>query len=402
MPMDRPQLRPHIRQLKSAHDSRQIYLSDQLGLAEALPLTMREASWLAFFDGQNTLQDIQLQAMQRMGKELILLEDVARLAVRLEEKLFLDSARFQSIASAPVRPPRFLGCYEAQPEALRRQLRNLFTRPQGAGLPKRSKPDGTLRAALIPHIDYQRGGLSYTHAFREVFEKTDASLFVIIGTSHHSSHRFTVTRKHFETPLGIAPTDQDYVDRLVKHYGPGLFDDEWLAHFPEHSIELEVVFLQFLYETARPIRIVPIVVGSFHDCVALRAAPEQISDIARMITALQRTEAETDEPICYIISGDLAHIGPKFNPGQTLDDQLLAYSFRQDQTILRRAESVDREGYFRTIAIEGDQRNICGLPPTYTTLEAIKPGKGKVLHYDRYVHPQGHESVSFASVAFYR
>ena len=51
---------------------------------------------------------------------------------------------------------------------------------------------------------------------------------------------------------------------------------------------------------------------------------------------------------------------------------------------------------------EGDCRRICGLPPTYTVLEAVRPGRGKMLHYDQYVHPQGYESVSFASVAFYK
>ena len=37
-----------------------------------------------------------------------------------------------------------------------------------------------------------------------------------------------------------------------------------------------------------------------------------------------------------------------------------------------------------------------------TLLEAIRPSHGRVLNYDRYVHPQGYESVSFASVGFYR
>src|SRR5204863_165287 len=122
-------------------------------------------------DGRRTLQDIQLQAMRRVGGQLILLEDVRRLAARLDNALYLDSPRFQHIVNGPVRSPRFLGCYEAEPDALRRQLRNLFVHPGGAGLPRQGKPDGALHAALIPHIDYQRGGLSYTYAYRELFER---------------------------------------------------------------------------------------------------------------------------------------------------------------------------------------------------------------------------------------
>ena len=160
--------------------------------------------------------------------------------------------------------------------------------------------------------------------------------------------------------------------------------------------------MQYLFEGKRPIRIVPLVVGSFQDAVDDRSPPHKQRDVRQMIEALRTAERETKEPICYIISGDLAHIGPKFGDhcpaaGSWLDD-----SREQDQAILRRAEAADPTGYFRVIAEENDCRRICGLPPTYTLLEAIRPGSGKVLHYDQYVHPLGKESVSFASVAFYR
>jgi AmmeMemoRadiSam system protein B len=122
-----------------------------------------------------------------------------------------------------------------------------------------------------------------------------------------------------------------------------------------------------------------------------------------MVEALRRAEAETPEPVCYLISGDLAHLGPKFDPlDPPARGPLLEHSRRQDEAILRRAEAGDAAGYFQLIADEGDRRRICGLSPTYTTLEAMRPGRGKVLHYDQYVHPRGSESVSFASMAFYR
>ena len=399
---ERPQLRPYLQQAMSLGDPDHLYVVDRLGLTEPVALTPAEFAWLELLDGHHSLLDIQIQATRRLGGVIVSNDQVRQWLSRLEEGLLLNSPRFQGVVNAPVRPSRCIGCYEADAEGLRRQLRGLFTHAGGAGLPQPKTPDGSLRAALIPHIDYARGGPSYTYAVKEIFEKSDAELFVIIGTSHYSGHRFTLTRKNFQTPLGIVPTDQDYIDRLVKEFGNGLFDDEWLAHFPEHSIELEVVFLQFLYENVRPIRIVPLVVGSFHDCVQDHASPRTRSDIARLIQALRRVEAETKEPICYVISGDLAHIGPKFNEAQYLDERLLQNSLQQDQAILHHAEVVDLDGYFRLVAGERDSRNICGLPPTFAALEAIRPRAGKLLHYDRYIHPQGHESVSFASVAFYR
>jgi AmmeMemoRadiSam system protein B len=397
--LERPQLRPYLRGARAADDPQRIYLMDRLGLApEHEALSHDEFACLEFFDGQHTLHDIH--ARQENGR--LTLESLARLIARLEQGLYLDTPRFRAVADGKVRPPRCIGCYEGEPAALRAQLRSLFAHRRGPGLPQKPRPDGKLRAALIPHIDYHRGGISYAWGFKEVFERTAASLFVIIGTSHYSGHRFTLTRKDFQTPLGVVPTDQAYIDRLENHYGPGLFADEWLAHFPEHSIELEVVLLQFLYENLRPIRIVPLVVGSFHDCVTAHSSPLKQDDIAGMVAALRRAEAETTEPICYIISGDLAHIGPKFNPTEELSTALLEHSHAQDQMLLYHAEAADPMGYFRAVAAEVDARNICGLPPTFATLSALRPGSGKLLHYDRYVHPQGYESVSFASVAFYR
>jgi AmmeMemoRadiSam system protein B len=400
---ERPRLHPYIRWDRDGSDPRYLVLSNRSGLgAGPLRVSPEVYFWLQMFDGSRTLREIQAEAIRRAGGELLPFDLFTGLVEKLHESMLLDGPELRELLASPVREPSCIGCYPGDPDALRRQLRRLFTGPGGPGLPAETRPGGRLRAALVPHIDYARGGVSYTWGFKEVVEQTDASLFVIIGTSHYSCHRFTLTRKHFKTPLGITPTDQATIDRLVAHYGDGLFDDEYQAHLPEHSIELEVVFLQYLYETRRPVRIVPLVVGSFADCVAGGKLPSAEDDIRRMVEALRAVEAETPEPICYLISGDLAHIGPKFDDPEPVSEPQLQHSRTQDQAILRQAERADPAGYFRAIADEGDSRRICGLPPTYTVLEALRPGSGKVLHYDQYVHPRGHESVSFASVAFYR
>jgi AmmeMemoRadiSam system protein B len=404
MPLpERPRLHPFITIDPENSNGRAVVLCDRLGLGGgALRFSMAELQIVQLFNGNRTLHEIQAEAMRRNGGALLPFEICARLAQRLEEALFLDGPSYQAALDRPVREPWCIGCYSAEPATLRRQLRQLFTGPGGPGLPGEPGADDRLRAALLPHIDYGRGGVTYGWGFKEVYERTTASLFVIIGTSHCSAERFTLTRKHFRTPLGIVPTDQGYIDRLVAHYGDGLFDDEHQAHLPEHSIELEAVLLQYLYENQRPVRMVPLVVGSFRDCVLDGCEPTTRADIGRMVAALRAVEAEMDEPICYLISGDLAHIGPKFGDPEPVTSATVQQSRSQDQAILQQTERADPAGYFRTIAEELDRRRICGLPPTYTLLEALRPGCGKVLHYGQYVHPRGHESVSFASAGFYR
>lgn len=396
-----PQLRPYLTAEAEDRFGRRFVVYDRLRLSDrALRITGVELEWLKLFDGKRTLRDIQAEVMRQLGGELVPLEMLQRLAERFDEAMFLDGPRFRAAADDPIRRPACIGCYAGEPEPLREQMRSLFTRPDGPGLPGEPRPDGKLKAALVPHIDFARGGATFAWGFKEIVERTGASLFVIVGTSHYSARRFTLTRKHFRTPLGVCETDGAYIDRLVKHYGGGLFDDELMAHLPEHSIELEVVLLQYLYEGKRPFRIVPLVVGSFHDCVATRSEPANRDDIRRMAAALKAAERETPEPVCYLISGDLAHIGPKFGDEEPVAEPFLTHSKSQDDAILRQTLTADPSAFFRVIADEGDERRICGLPPTYTVLEAVRPSAGKVLHYGRYVHPQGYESVSFASVAF--
>jgi AmmeMemoRadiSam system protein B len=411
--LERPRLRSHL--ALEAENGGSYVIWDQLRLAvPRLRLTPLETTWLRLFDGQRTLPDIQAEVVQKLDGLAGLEKMFHRLVQKLDDALFFEGPRFRTRlrehADNPIRPPSCIPSYGDDPVRLRILLDRLFTAPGGPGQPGPRQPDPHFRAALVPHIDYGRGGLTYAWAYKEVFERTPATLFVIIGTSHYSTHRFTLTRKHFQTPLGIAPTDSTYIDRLVAHYGDSLFDDELLAHLPEHSIELEVVFLQYLF-AGTPFRIVPLVVGSFHDCISCGREPMEADDIGRMIAALRSVEGETPEPICYIISGDLAHIGPKFGDPSPVNPLQLTHSHRQDyallnelggRAVLRRASPPDAAAYFRIIAGEGDARRICGLPPTYIVLEALHPNRGEVLHYDQYVHPTGYESVSFASVVFYK
>lgn len=403
MPLpERPRLHPFLRCEQDPTDARFVIVFDRIGLSSAqLRMPRPLTQLLPLFDGRRTLLEIQTEAIRHNGGETIPWELFVTLTEKLDEARFLDGPHLRHRLDQPVREPTCIGCYSGEPNVLRDQIRDLFTAPGGPGLPGGPKNNGTLRAVLVPHMDFRRGSVTYGWGFKELFENTNASLFVIIGTSHHSLHRFTLTRKHFKTPLGIVETEQRFIDRLVAHYGDGLFDDEHRAHLPEHSIELEVVLLQYLYENHRPIRIVPLVVGSFHDCVETDHEPEERADVARMVRALRAAESEAGEPVCYVISGDLAHIGPKFGDPRPVAEPILSHSRGRDEAILDRAAAADAAGYFRVIAGERDQRRICGLPPTYTTLRACTPTRGKVLHYAQYVEPHGHESVSFASVAFY-
>jgi AmmeMemoRadiSam system protein B len=119
-----------------------------------------------------------------------------------------------------------------------------------------------------------------------------------------------------------------------------------------------------------------------------------------MAEALRAAEREAGEPVCYVISGDLAHVGPKFNDPEPVTPAQLDHGRARDRALLAAAAQADADGFFREVAGEGDARRICGLPPAWVALTAAAPSSGRVLHYQQYVHPQGQESVSFAAAVF--
>ena len=243
---------------------------DQRRLANPQRFTALEFQFLTLIDGHSDLRALHQKLSMNGNGVFVPFERIQAFVQRLDEGLFLDSPRFQELLTGPERAPSCIGCYDANPVIMREQLARLFTAPGGPGLP--GEPgcrlsEGRLRAALLPHIDFGRGGVTYGWGFKEVLERTDARLFVIIATSHYSPERFTLTRKNFRSPLGTVQTDQAYINSIVGHYGKGVFNDP-IAHLPEHSVELEVVMLQYLYEGKRDFRIVPLVVGSYMDCVA--------------------------------------------------------------------------------------------------------------------------------------
>jgi hypothetical protein len=80
----------------------------------------------------------------------------------------------------------------------------------------------------------------------------------------------------------------------------------------------------------------------------------------------------------------------------------LAHSKKQDQAILKQVERGCADDYFRVVAEEGDERRICGLPPTWLVLETVQPSRGQICNYTQYVQRDHNLSVSFASATFER
>ncbi len=431
---DRPRLRRVESFPVSQADGQTLFaLRDPEGFSETVALPYQAAVVASLLDGSRTIGEIRADFEGRLG-HTVSLADVEKVVRDLDERDYLDTERFRNrwkraielYLNARVRPAAHAGrAYPADAAALRKQIAELLANDQNqgtapreetkadctavAGAPAEAGARGTLCGVLSPHVDLRRGGVSIAWACQKLLDETDADLFVVLGTAHNPMRQlFAATKKDFATPLGNVHTDRKFVARLAARMSAGqrgddlnLMADE-LAHRQEHSIEFPIVLLQSLLGGKRSFQIVPILVGSFHEFVTDQTSPKDDPRVATLIAALRATVAEHEGRVCYLASGDLAHVGQRFGDREFLDADRLAEQSRHDRELLNAARDADAEQFFRRIAASGDRDRVCGLSPTYVMLEAAQPTQGEVLRYDQAVELDGTGCVSFASAAFYR
>ncbi len=364
---------------------------------------------VSLFDGQHSILDIQAEYMRKFG-EFLYTEKLQEIITQLDEALFLEGERFQealrqreeNFKKAPFREAMFAGkSYEEDPERLKVQLEGYFSGSNGPGPLGEKKGMSGLKGVVAPHIDFQRGGFCYAFAHREVWERNSSHCFVIFGTAHTPmKNPFCLTRKDFITPLGTLNVDKELVDAIQSRCPNDLFKDEGV-HRSEHSVEFQCVFLRHLYPEPIPLKIVPILSGSFHEAIEQRISPMELEPIRQFIDALKEAVSSLGREVCYIASADLSHMGLQFGDREGVSEYGLRVLSQEDQEMLEYAEKMDGEGFFSLISRERDRRRICGFPAIYSMLKVMEAKEGKLLKYGQAFTPETQSVVTFASLAFY-
>lgn len=404
---DRPRLRA-VEAFPIAQDGeRAIGLRDPAGFTDQVAVLPRPLlDIVSLFDGEHSLAEIRDIVAARY--EAVVTEaEIGLVAERLDEAGFLDSPRFAArrqrieaeFAARPTRPAAHAGgAYADEGRALRAQIDGFFRSPLGPGVEVPSGLRSPLRGLLAPHIDFHRGGPTYAWAYRELLARSDADCFVILGTCHAGMpDPFAATLKPYETPLGPAPVDRDFVEALGRRYGESLLASEG-AHRVEHSIEFQTVMLRWALGDRRPFTVVPILASFLHEAVWTGGAPEADPRVPRFLDALGASIAASSRRVCVIGGVDLAHVGPRFGDPEPNTPAFLADVEREDRTMLDSVVARDAAAFYESVARDGDARRICGLSPIYAVLRALPGARGRLLQYTQWPDPEG--AVTFCAAAF--
>ena len=144
------------------------------------------------------------------------------------------------------RPPAVAGTFYPKGGAeLAREIENCFESERGPGeLPARQRsPERRIRAAVVPHAGYRFSGPIAALAFAAIARERPPDHVLILGVDHHGATRApALSGEDWETPLGPVGIDAELLRALST--APLRRDDA--AHAREHSIEVELPFLQYV------------------------------------------------------------------------------------------------------------------------------------------------------------
>jgi len=184
------------------------------------------------------------------------------------------------------------------------------------------------------------------------------------------------------------PVDKEMVE-LLKKLDPDLVDNV-SAHLGEHSVEVQLPFLQYIY--GHGFRLVPI--------VAMEASRGMAARLAEAILeASRRLGRET----LVIASSDFTHHGPWY--GYVVFTENIAENVRRlDLSIIEEILRLDTEGFLKRIMETG--ATVCGVGAIAATIEYVRRvgGRARLLKYYNSAEKTGDETatVGYASILFHR
>lgn len=358
---------------------------------------------LPYFDGEHTDLDA-LEAIYKRTGHMAPRESINHLIETLQQEGFLETSEFdvlrekrhREFAEAPERLPAHMGSGYPETDAGVRETLLGYFNGQSAICSLQSAI-----AVAAPHVSPEGGWNSYAAAFHCLTPALADRTFVILGTSHYGQpERFGLTAKPYVTPLGKAEVNRDLHDRLATQAPQSVILEDY-CHSIEHSIEFQVLFLQYMMD--RPVKILPILCGSFLDSLQTGRAPETGSEVDSFFKALGEIAAREGDRLFWLLGIDMAHMGQRYGDAfEALADQgpMQEVAARDH----RRMESVcagDAEGFFQQVAPNGDDLKWCGYSALYTFMKAMPGLRGEVLRYEQWnIDPAS--VVSFAGVAFER
>lgn len=278
-----------------------------------------------------------------------------------------------------IRNPSVAGSwYAGTPNSLRNQIEELFTHRLGPGSLPQTVREGprNIVGLVVPHAGYMASGPVAAHAYYSLAKDGKPDVIVIFGPNHtgRGSALSIMNEGAWRTPLGDVEIDTETADRILQ--ASRIVDVDDRAHAYEHSIELQLPFLQYLYGS--DFKFVP-VCFMMQDLQSSREIGKAAAKALKGKNAL------------VIASTDMTHYEPQER------------AEKKDKMAIDAALKMDETQYYHTVEAYGI--STCGYGPTIAAITAAKElgaKKAQLLCYKTSGDVLGDRSavVGYAAIAF--
>ncbi|MEM2223871.1 MAG: AmmeMemoRadiSam system protein B [Acidilobaceae archaeon] len=236
--------------------------------------------------------------------------------------------------------------YPSRRESLIESIKSSFTHRLGPGsLPSGVGAERLSYAYIVPHAGYMYSGPIAAHAYLQMSREKPPETVILVGPNHTGLGLPVSVYKegYWRTPLGDVEVNSEVSRLIVEYTGFTAYDEK--AHIYEHSIEVQIPFLQYVY--SNNFKITPITV---------MAQTESISK--GIAEAILRIIKENGVDAILVATTDLNHYEPH------------DITVEKDMIIIKEALEPDPEGIFEVI----DKYNItaCGPGPMATAIYIAK------------------------------
>ncbi|WP_407453592.1 MEMO1 family protein [Methanobrevibacter sp.] len=247
-----------------------------------------------------------------------------------------------------IRQPAVAGAfYPRDAENLKRIIESCFLDDSGVGfIPEINDFEGSDYPinVMVPHAGYQYSGAVASHGYCKIVENGFPEVFIILSPNHtgFGSEISVFNEGEWITPLGSVEVDGEFADEIISV--SDIASADYQAHIREHSIEVQLPFLQYF---SSDFKIVPITMGR-QDFITS-------NDLAN---AIFEAGKKLDKSYCIIASTDLSH----FNNQEKAN--------KVDGFVLEDIEEMNEFKLFEEVI----QYNItmCGYGPVMTAISLSK------------------------------
>jgi AmmeMemoRadiSam system protein B len=280
--------------------------------------------------------------------------------------------------------------YPGTEKSLKQQIEECFLNPRGYGkLPGKHKEGVPLKGLIVPHAGYIFSGAIASHAYGRLAEQGFPDTFIVIGPNHTGvgSGVSLMTEGAWKTPLGTTPINSLLAQTLTA----GVIDKDATAHAYEHSIEVQLPFLQYIAHD-QPFDFIAL-------CMMMQDY-ETAQEIGAVLAAAIR---KSKKNIVVIASSDFSHVGFNYQSMPPQGMRVDRYAEKQDGLAIEQILALNPKGLIQTV--EDHHITMCGYGPVAAMLEAVKKlgaSKAELLKYGTSyeVHPNT-SCVGYGAIAVY-